>query len=241
MNYTVIFAGGSGQRMNSKSIPKQFLMVHGKPIIVHTIEKFNNCEKIDKIIVVCIESRLDYMKELTIKYNLNKVTDIVAGGKSGQESIFNGLKQINNKYGIKDNDIVLIHDGVRPVIDNDTIINNINCVINNGSAITVAKSVETVLLSDGNNEMSSIMDRNKCLLGRAPQSFYLKDIYNSHLKAINDNNYSFIDSAMLMKHYGYTLHTVMGPSENIKITTPIDFFLFRAILDAKEDEQINLL
>lgn len=241
MNYALIFAGGIGQRMNSKSLPKQFLIVHGKPIIAHTIEKFNSCEAIDKIIVVCIKEYIEHLKEIIKQFNLNKVSNIVPGGKIGQESIYNGLDCINNHYKINDNDIVLIHDGVRPIIDNETIINNINSVKTFGNAITVTKSIETILLIDNESNVRNVEDRNLCYLGRAPQSFFLKDIYKCHLKAIKENLTNFIDSATLMRHYGYKLYTVIGPENNIKITKPIDFYIFKALLDAKEDEQITLL
>ena len=112
MNYALIFAGGIGQRMNSKSLPKQFLIVHGKPIIAHTIEKFNSCEAIDKIIVVCIKEYIEHLKEIIKQFNLNKVSNIVPGGKIGQESIYNGLDCINNHYKINDNiDISIINEG----------------------------------------------------------------------------------------------------------------------------------
>ncbi len=120
MNFAVIFAGGTGQRMNTESLPKQFLKVHGKEIIVHTIEHFQYCEDIDGIVVVCISSFIDFMKELKEKYKLNKILKIVPGGDCGQSSIFNGLSAIK-EFSHSDNDIVLIHDGVRPLIDKATI------------------------------------------------------------------------------------------------------------------------
>ena len=239
MNIAVIFAGGTGQRMNSVSVPKQFLVVHGKPIIVHTIEKFQNCDEIDSIVVVCLEGYINNLYELKEKYNLSKITKVVPGGESGQLSIYNGLvaaKEISKST----KDIVLIHDGVRPIIDDITIKNNIACVKQNGSAITVAKSVETVLvLSD--EKINNVVNRDMCYLGRAPQSFYLNEILENHNKALKQNITNFIDSAMLMKHFGKELFIVNGPVNNIKITTAMDFFMFKAYLDAKESDQIKLV
>ena len=238
MNYALIFAGGVGQRMNTVSLPKQFLRVHGKPIIVHTIEHFQKCSEIDKIIVVCVSEFLDYMKTIKEEFVLSKISDIVPGGNCGQESIYNGLVAIS-KYKPSDNDIVLIHDGVRPIIDQETILKNIQCVKKNGNCVTVAKAIETVLVLE-NMGVNSIIDREKCYLGRAPQSFLFNDIFQAHKKAQQEEKYNFIDSAMLMDYFGYTIHTVLGPQNNIKVTTPMDYYMLRAILDMKENEQIKV-
>ena len=123
MKLAVIFAGGSGKRMHAKDRPKQFLFVHGKPIIVHTIEVFNSHPEIDGIIVVCIEGWIDYMQEMQYRYRLDKIGKIVPGGESGQMSIYQGLKAAAEVYGVEDN-IVLIHDGVRPLIGDQLIDEN---------------------------------------------------------------------------------------------------------------------
>ena len=240
MNYTVVFAGGTGQRMNTVSVPKQFLKVHGKEIIVRTIEHFQNCSEIDGIVIVCLEDYIDEMKCLIDRYDLNKVLDVVPGGANGQESIYNGLVALK-KFVKGENDVVLIHDGVRPIMDEKTIIANIECVNEKGTAITVAKANETVLVVDGNFEVNEVVDRTACYLGRAPQSFKFKQILDAHERAINENKHDFIDSAMLMKYYGYKMHTVVGPTNNIKVTTPMDYYLFQAMLDIEENEQIKNL
>ena len=118
-NVAVVFAGGTGQRMNTRTRPKQFLELHGKPIIIYTLEAFEEHSEIDGIIVVMLESWIGYTQELIRKYNLEKIKKVVPGGSSGQESIYNGLCAASEFY--KDDDIVLIHDGVRPLIDEETI------------------------------------------------------------------------------------------------------------------------
>lgn len=238
MNYVVIFAGGTGQRMHGSSMPKQFLKVYSKPIIVHTIEKFQNCARIDRIVVVCLKSYIDYMKSLVKDYSLDKVVAVAEGGKTGQQSIFNGLKYIGENFAVGDNDVVLIHDGVRPIIDEKLISDNIDCVLKSGSAITVSDAVETVAILNGDGVVTDVLDRKYCNIAKAPQSFYFKDVYANHLKAIKDNRLDFIDSATLMRHYGAEIHTVKCSSDNIKITTPMDYYLFKAILNAKEDIQL---
>jgi 2-C-methyl-D-erythritol 4-phosphate cytidylyltransferase len=237
MNIAVIFAGGTGQRMNTASKPKQFLELHGKPIIIYTLEYFQKHSQIDGIVVVCLESWIDYCENLLKKYQIDKVLKIVPGGNSGQESIFNGLEAAHQ---ISDNeqDIVLIHDGVRPLINEALITNCIASVKKHGNAITVSPAIETILLKTEDGDIGNILKRSECEMAKAPQCFYLNDIYSCHLKAKAAGKDDFIDSASLMQYYGYKLNAVEGPLENIKITTPADFYIFRAIMDARENLQI---
>lgn len=237
MNIAVIFAGGTGQRMNTGSKPKQFLELHGKPIIIYTLEYFQKHSQIDGIIVVCLSSWIDYCKDLLQKYHITKVLKVVSGGNSGQESIFNGLESAHRISNDK-NTIVLIHDGVRPLINEALITNCIVSVKESGSAITVSPAIETVLIKNADGSIGNILKRSECEMAKAPQCFYLNDIYNCHLKAQSEGKIDFIDSASLMQYYGYKLNAVEGPTENIKITTPADFYIFRAIMDARENLQI---
>ena len=233
MNIAIIFAGGTGQRMNTKSKPKQFLEMHGKPVIIYTLEHFQNHPAIDAIVIVCLRSWIPYCKDLIRQYGINKTVSIVPGGRTGQESIFLGLKEARKKYG--DGAVVLIHDGVRPLINEKIITDCLSCLAKNGNAITVAPAIETIFVKKEDGTIGSIFKRSACEMAKAPQCFCLKDIYEAHLKAKADHKNDFIDSADLMQHYGYPLHSVEGPSENIKITTPVDFYVFRALIDAKEN------
>ena len=240
MNRVVIFAGGTGQRMGDAAVPKQFLLAYSKPIIVHTIEHFQKCSKIDSIVVVCLGGYIDYMWSLIKEYSLDKVVSVVSGGENGQASIFNGLKELVRLYGENTDDIVLIHDGVRPLINEQLILDNIECVKKNGNSVTVSKANETIVLLRS-DLVQKVMDRKFCRIAKAPQCFYLKDIYACHLKANAEGEQDFIDSAMLMQHYGHHIHTVNCSEINLKITTPMDYYLFKAILDARENEQIKML
>lgn len=237
MNIGVIFAGGSGTRMHTKDIPKQFLMVHGKPIIVHTIEQFEYHDEIDGIIVVCIKDWISYMEEMKYRYRLDKIGKIVPGGATGQMSIYNGLCAAEEIYGAKNN-IVLIHDGVRPLINKQIISDNIACVKKNGSAITCHVAKETVILVDEKEMVNDVPSRENSRLAQAPQSFWLNEILEIDRKAISEGNINMIDSCSMMRHYGKKLSVVIGPSENIKITTPDDFYTFRALYDARENQQL---
>ena len=223
--------------MKTNGIPKQFLEVHGKPILIYTLEKFENNENIDAIIVSCLEEKIDYCRKLINKFEITKVKAIVKGGKTGQESIYNGLKAAEQISESK-NDIVLIHDGVRPLIDDELIDNNIKCVKENGSAITCVECKETIVILDENDNIKDVTDRSRSRLARAPQSFYLKDIMGVHRKALEDGKTDVIDSCTLMRMYGKEVSIVIGKSENIKITTPDDYYIFKAILDMKENSNI---
>ena len=237
MNIAVVFAGGVGKRMHTKDIPKQFLKLHNKPIIIHTLELFENHPEIDAIVVSCVSDWVGYLNDLVNKYNLKKVRKIVPGGETGQESIYNGLKAAE-EVGNRDKDIILIHDGVRPLINKKTISDNIASVLVHGSAITCVKAKETIVEVDENEGIVDIPDRAQARLARAPQSFYLNDILNAHERAISENRFDFIDSCSMLTHYGKKLYLIDGPQENIKITTPDDFYTTRALLDAKENAQI---
>lgn len=237
MNTAIIFAGGTGKRMNSRAKPKQFLEMHGKPVIIYTLQHFEDHPEIDSIVLVCLESWIDYARKLVREFHIKKVTDVVPGGKTGQESIFYGVS-CAYKNSSCEKDIVLIHDGVRPLIDGNTITDCLTSVRKHGNAITTTPAIETIFVDGEGDRVGKIFNRSQCAMARAPQCFYLKELYAAHLKAQQENKFDFIDSAMLMQYYGAELHTVSGPVENIKITTPTDFYLFRALLDAQENMQI---
>jgi 2-C-methyl-D-erythritol 4-phosphate cytidylyltransferase len=236
MNVALIFAGGVGRRMNTKALPKQFLTLYGKEIIIYTIEHFEQHPEIDAICVVCKKEWIDYLKKIVNKNQIKKVKWIVPGGDTGQDSIYNGLEKIHQEC--PEDSVVLIHDGVRPLIDEKLISDNIQSVREHGSAITVTPVIETVMLADEDNKVYKSVNRDKSRVAKAPQSFVLKDIYAAHQKAIADNCHSKIDSATMMSDYGYSLYTVEGSAENIKITTPTDYFIFKALIDARENSRI---
>ena len=238
MNIVVIFAGGAGRRMHSKDKPKQFLLIHGKPIIVHTIEVFQYHDEIDGIIVACLEDWIPYMEEMQHRYRLDKIGKIVPGGKTGQLSIYNGVKAAAEVYGIGDN-IVLIHDGVRPLIDGQVISENISSVKKHGSAVTCAPAQETFVLVDDNDEICEVESRKHSRLAKAPESFWLRELLEAQEQAIKDGYTEMIDSCTLMREYVKNMQVVVCSYENIKITTPDDFHMFRALYDARENQQLS--
>ena len=221
--------------MNTVSRPKQFLELKGKPVIIYTLELFDNHPQIDGIVVVCIKPWISFLEKQLKKFEISKVVKIVAGGDTGQDSIYNGLAATESYYGVDCN--VLIHDGVRPLITEQTISDCVQMVEDKGNCITCIPATETVVVKqdDGHLEIPS---RNNSLIARAPQCFRLRDILDAHHQAQKEGKYSFVDSCTMMSHYGHYMNTIIGPMENIKITTPTDFFIFRAMVEVHENQQI---
>ncbi|AQM67097.1 IspD/TarI family cytidylyltransferase [Vibrio campbellii] len=236
MNVALIFAGGVGTRMQNSTKPKQFLELYNKPVVIYTLEKFEENKNIDAIVVVCVEPWIDYLRKLLFKFDIQKVKFVIPGGETGQESIFNGLCKIEEEFD--HNSVVLIHDGVRPLINDEIINRNIEAVKSHGSAITTCPPVETFVLVDSEDVVKDVHDRSLSRLAKAPQSFYLRDILKVHRQAREDCYIEAIDSCSLMTKYGYDVRLVSGISENIKITSPIDFFIFKAIIDTQENLQV---
>jgi D-ribitol-5-phosphate cytidylyltransferase len=235
MNIALIFAGGTGQRMNSCSKPKQFLELHGKPILIHTIEIFERHRDIDMIAVVCIGDWIEELRNLLKKNHIQKVRHIVPGGDSGQASIYNGLQALSSNCA--DKDIILLHDGVRPLINDALISKNIETVKKFGNAITVSSQPETVSVINQDEEIVAVYNRDAIRIAKAPQSFFFGDVLRAYQKCQSEC-YETIDTAQLMNHYEHELHTVACSPYNIKITTPSDFYIFRALYEAIENSQI---
>lgn len=237
MNIVVITAGGIGARMHSKDKPKQFLEIQGKPIIIHTMLQFEKCDAIDAIIVACVEGWIDYTETLVSKYNIKKVKKIVLGGETGQISIYNGLCEASKLSPLGKN-IVLVHDGVRPLINTEIIKKVIESVEKQGATVVTGKVKETVVEIDDNGNILQIPKRDKSRHAKAPQGFWLNDLLEIHKRAISEGKRDFVDSCSMVFYYGMKVHTIEGTDENIKVTTPQDFYSMRAILTAKEDSQI---
>ena len=235
MNYALIFAGGTGQRMNSKSKPKQFLDMHGKPILIHTLEVFENSDCIDAICVVCLKGWEETLQRNLQKYNITKVKFCVQGGATGHDSIFCGLKALSEVC--KADDIVLVHDGVRPLINEELLEQNIECVRAHGNAITVETATESIVQINENEHIVDVPARDYMRIAKAPQSFYFQEIWELHLKAEKDN-FKSIDSAHLLNEYGHGMYMVESTPYNIKIASPSDYYVFRALYEARENSQI---
>lgn len=231
----LIFAGGAGKRMNSRSKPKQFLEMHGKPIIIYTLENFEYHEEIDNITIVCLEGWIEELKGLLKRYGIVKVERIVPGGDTGHDSIYNGLIAMRDM--LADNDIVLIHDGVRPLINEELISANIEAVRRYGNAITAETVRESVIRSMDGVSVMEVPPRNQMYTAKAPQSFFYGQISELYKRAKKDKVKS-IDSAHLCSLYQMPIYMVKSTKNNIKITEPADFYVYRALYEALEGQQI---
>lgn len=238
MNIAVIFAGGVGQRMKTNGIPKQFLEINNVPIIIHTLRVFENAKNIDTIVVPCIKTHIEYLRELVEKFNITKVKSIIEGGSIGQQSIINGLNEAN-KLSKNDNDIVLIHDGVRPIIDEDLINENIECVKKHSTAITCLHQRETTVISASHERVEDITIRDNTYVARAPQSFFLRDILEAENKSLENNDLSCVDSCDVMKKYGKYKepYIVLCGNDNLKVTTPEDYYIVEALINRNKEKE----
>lgn len=235
MTTALIFAGGTGKRMNTRSKPKQFLEIHGKPIIIYTLEHFEYHEGVEHIVVVCVKEYIEELKGLLKRFGITKVKRIVPGGETGHDSIYQGLLAME-EFAQKD-DIVLIHDGVRPLINEELITMNINAVKKYGNAITCEADKESQIRSFDGKTVSEMPPRDQMYTAKAPQSFYYGDIRPLYDMAMNDG-IKCIDSAHLCSLYHKKLHMVKSTSNNMKITEPADFYICRALYDALEEQQV---
>lgn len=231
----LIFAGGTGQRMNSRSKPKQFLEMHGKPIIMYTIEHFEYHPEVNNIVVVCLEEWIDELNGLLKRYGIAKVSNVVAGGDTGHDSIYYGLKSIEKTA--KPDDIILIHDGVRPLITEELISKNIETTKQYGNAITSEAVRESVVRSSDKKVISEVPPREQMYVAKAPQTFRFADIHELYERA-QAEGVKTIDSAHLCSIYGFQTYLVPSTKNNIKITEPADYYIFRSLYEAIEGQQI---
>lgn len=236
-NIAIIFAGGTGQRLNNgeNSIPKQFLKINEKPIIIHTLELFQNHHSIDKIYIAIHPDYYEYMQELVKHYYITKTAGIVKGGATGQDSIYNALKLAQSEN--PEDSIVLIHDGVRPNITEEVITKNIECAKKNGNAITCTSCFETILVSENGKNPQHVPYRKHTYSAQAPQSFHLGEIVQAHesTRKVNPNYTDIVDSCTLFKTLNKETFMVSGNRGNIKITTIEDLYILRAFIRYKED------
>lgn len=235
-NIAVIFAGGVGQRLKHKdSIPKQFLKINGKCIIIHTLEIFQRHKEIDKIYIAIHPDYYDYMQELVKYHYITKVAGIVKGGATGQDSIYNALKLAESENP-KDS-FVLIHDGVRPNITEEVITKNLECAKTNGNAITCKPCFETILVSENHTNPQHVPYRKDTFAAQAPQTFNLGEIVAAHetTRKTNPTYTDIVDSCTLFKTLGIPTFMVEGNQGNIKITTIEDLYVLRALIRFKED------
>ncbi|MEN3190363.1 MAG: 2-C-methyl-D-erythritol 4-phosphate cytidylyltransferase [Atribacterota bacterium] len=223
----LIAAAGLGKRMNAK-ISKPFIPIFGKPIIAYTLEKFEQCKFIEKIYLIVNRKEKDlYLKNIILRYNFTKVQGLIEGGKTRQDSVYNGLKVLD-----ADTDIVVIHDGARPLVEKTLIQDSIKTAQKYGAAILVIPIKDTIKKSQKYMFINGTLDREQIWRAQTPQSFKYDIILSAYKKAYQDKFWA-TDDAAIVERYGHKVKMIIGSEENIKITTPFDIIIAENFLKRK--------
>lgn len=238
MNIALLIAGGTGNRMG-QDIPKQFMHVDGMPIIIRTMKAFQSHPDIQAIAVVCLDGWQTVLRSYANQYEVTKLKWIFKGGNSGMESIHNGIYGLRDE-GCKNDDLVLIHDAVRPLVSQDIISTNIAVCQRYGYAITGIKCREAILESEDGFSTETSIPRDKLIRTQTPQTFRLGNIIAAHEKAKEKGITNSVASCTLLAELGgYTMHIVPGSEKNIKITTVEDLEILKALMHTKRDEWLK--
>jgi len=231
MIYAEILAGGKGTRMGNTEVPKQFLKLGGKPIIIHTIEKFLLNVEFSKVLVMVPEAWVNTANDLVIKYSLDiSRVEVVKGGSTRNETVMNGIRHIEEHYGLNDDDIIVTHDAVRPFISYRIIEENIKYAKKFGATDTVIPAIDTIVVSNNHEFISDIPVRDNMYQGQTPQSFNIKLLLNTYESLTDEEKDILTDAAKILTLKGVDVKLVHGEYYNIKITTQYDLIVANAIL-----------
>lgn len=231
-NYVILLAGGVGKRMQSE-IPKQFLEVDGKPIIVYTIENFQRNEQIEKIVVVCVKDWIEHLRNLIQEYSLTKVEWITEGGDTGHDSIRNGVFFLKDK--IEPDDFIIVHDAVRPILPQKAIDEVIRVAHENGNASSSIACHPPIVYTEDFKSGIRDVDREHVMLTASPQMFRYDLALKCYEKAEQENKHNFTFTSSLLIHYGERVYFAKGTTSNIKVTQKEDLALFGALLKVPEE------
>lgn len=238
MNIALIIAGGVGARMN-QDIPKQFINVYDKPVIIYTLEAFQKHPNIDAIEVVCLDGWHDILRAYSKQFGITKLENIVSGGSVGQESIRNGLFDIATRHKDPD-DIVLIHDAIRPMVSSDIISDNIRVCRQYGNAITVIPCTAAMLKTADGLVSDTTIPRDNLKSTQTPQTFFLQEIVEAHKEALKRGITNSIASCTMYIELGKPVYMSIGSEKNLKLTTSEDIEIFMALLHAKRPEWLKI-
>jgi 2-C-methyl-D-erythritol 4-phosphate cytidylyltransferase len=235
MKYALILAGGIGKRMGDKNTPKQFYSIGDKPIVIFTTEKFLKNKNIDKVIIVCLNDYIKYTTNLVGYYfKDNEKIDIIPGGDNRFESVVNGIEYIKKKYKIKNDDIVITHDAVRPFVTDEIINNNIKIAKKMGACTTAVGCIDTILICNDKKQIDSVPNRNIMYNVQTPQTFNLLNLYGL-IKNVDSENYDkYTDLSKLFAEVNAPIQIVEGDYNNIKITTQKDLIIAANIYKEQE-------
>ena len=231
-NYVILLAGGAGKRMQAE-MPKQFIEVKGKPIVVYTIEKFQQNPQIEKIVVVCVKDWIDHLKELIKKYALTKVEWITEGGSTGHDSIRNGVFFLRDK--IDPDDFIIVHDAVRPVLPQKAIDEVLRVAHENGNASSSIACHPPIVYTEDFKSGITDVDREHVMLTASPQAYKYSLALKCYEIAEQENRHDFTFTSSLLIHCGERVYFAKGTTSNIKVTQKEDLALFEALLNIPED------
>lgn len=237
MTTALITAAGTGTRMG-QDIPKQFMHVENKPILLYTLQTFQNHPLIDKILVVTLPTWIDVVKAYVLQFNLTKVEWIIPGGNSGQESIYEGLKKL--KTELSDEDIIMIHDGNRCAVSAEIISDSIATYKQHGGAVAAIPCVEAVFKSENDGISSKInIPRTQLYRTQTPHTFSLLKLYNAYKTADEKGWTNMVAACTLLQQLGEEIYFSKGSEQNLKITTVDDLIIFEALLHTKKESWIK--
>ena len=234
MIYAEILAGGKGTRMGNVNMPKQFLTLNSKPIIIHTLEKFLLNDRFEKIIVVSPREWMFHTKDLIKKYiQFDERIVVVEGGSDRNESIMKGIGFIESQYGLRDQDVIVTHDSVRPFLTHRIIDENIDAVIEYGAVDTVIEAIDTIIQSNDGEVISDIPVRDTMYQGQTPQSFNIKKLVQHYQSLSKEEKQILTDACKIFTLKGERVKLVRGEVFNIKVTTPYDLKVAEAIIQER--------
>lgn len=236
MNIALLTAAGVGSRMG-QDIPKQFIHVNNKPLIIYTLEAFEKHPNIDAIIVVTLPAWTDVLKAYAKQFNITKLKWVVPGGEDGQESIHNGLVEL--KKHCNDDDVVVIHDGNRCMVSSEIISSNLATFKKYGDAVTAIPVVEVVFESENGDKSQTALDRDKLWRTQTPHTYTLGKLLWAHSEADKRSLKRTAATCELMALLGEDVHFSKGSEENLKITTVDDMKIFSALLNVKKEEWLK--
>ena len=239
MNYAIILVGGKGTRMGNTGVPKQFMTLNNKPIIIYTIENVLYNSNIDNIIVVCNPDYIAYMNDLLQDYKLTDKVEVTNGGKDRLNSTLNGIKYIQEKYGINNDDIFMAHDSVRPFTNKRIFEENINFAKETKAATTVFDLTETIVETNESGDIFKLYPRNNLFSGQSPQTFNIKYFLECTSKIPDFELDKFTDLSNNIIYCGGVVKPVYGDRNNIKITHPIDLIIANSIINEKQSTEIQ--
>lgn len=225
-NIALITAAGQGTRLQGFGLPKQFIRVNGKPLLIYSVEAFNKCESIDEIYVVTSEEYIEEVERLCRQYGINKLKAVIEGGQTRQQSVFNGLMALSERK-TADDDVILIHDGARPLVDESIIKDNIEACLKYDAVETVIPATDTIIMSKEGQIIDEIPNRNGLYQVQTPQTFKFKLIFDAHKRF--ENIQIATDDAQLVHNLGKQVHLVKGNKKNLKITTIEDLNIMKSL------------